>query len=414
MRVRLCLSTAAYGQALMVGFFCFALFGYIRQQTHFVSTVHYLSDKSTILNFDRKNIEQVIKLSSSASKDYYTESQLRNSLRSCVLRQHQTLTFPKAPHFIIIGAQKSGSSALSEYLSQHPNLVGSNSDREKELHFLDWEIPFEKERAKKQKEMNVTEDGLWCFYGEKYANLFDTDLLRKNSSILAFEKTPSYMFHGYYLPEILKNVCPWKPKLLAILRNPIERAWSQYNMDISVNKKLRESSSFESVLEKEIEILRNLGLSNAPLLSDEDWNTPYFDIPNLTEEETIAAHKKHFRQVFLGNYLQRGMYAFQLRRWRDAFGANLLVVRFEDLYGGHAQACYNRILDHIGVARVNIPKPDSNHWSRGRYRQKLSKRTHDYLQKFFQPYNDQLVKIIERDRDIFFNDEETGNSCLWC
>lgn len=306
MQVRLCLSTATFGKAFTVIFLCFVVFSYIHQQNHLISTVYDLSDASNSL---------------SDSERGFMEQRASTSLRSCSLRQNQTLTFPKAPHFIIIGAQKCGTSTLSQYLAQHPNLIGSNSSRDKELHFLDWNIPSKKQdRVTKQFEMNVTEDGLWCFYGEEYANRFDTHLLRKNSAILAFEKTPSYMFHGYYLPEILQRVCPWKPKLIAILRNPIDRAWSQYNMDIYTNKKLRESSSFESVLENEIDTLTALRLSKAPRLSDKDWNSSSFDVPYLPEAETLSAHKLHFRRIFLRNYLQRGMYAFQLKRWKDVFG----------------------------------------------------------------------------------------------
>ena len=44
-----------------------------------------------------------------------------------------------------------------------------------------------------------------------------------NRMSVVMEKTPSYMLLGN-LPQVIDAVCPWKPKILAILRNPVDRA----------------------------------------------------------------------------------------------------------------------------------------------------------------------------------------------
>jgi hypothetical protein len=182
---------------------------------------------------------------------------------------NQTLTFPEAPAFIIIGAQKAGSSALADYLKLHPNIVGSSSDRDKELHFLDWMIPNQRQRYEKQIEMNITEEELWCYYRHSYVQNFDTDRLRRDPSLVAFEKTPSYLFLGYYLPEVLKHVCPWNPKLLAIVRNPDRSSLvavqygqkalpSPFRNDRLLSTTINNNSTptFEELIEKELESLK--------------------------------------------------------------------------------------------------------------------------------------------------------------
>jgi hypothetical protein len=389
---------------MIAGFLCFISVGFIRQQKHFISTIHQLSEsKSLFMTFDDDSEHM---LGPPLKKRKTNKVAKTTTLHSCQL-YNETLTFPEVPAFIIIGAQKAGSSALADYLKLHPNIVGPNSNREKELHFLDWMIPKKKEaRDEKQHEMNIsTEEELWCYYRQNYANNFDTELLRRNASLLAFEKTPSYMIHGYYLPEVLKKVCPWNPKLLAILRNPIDRAWSQYNMAKSVGQVFSQSdqkaigknnpTTFEELLEKEVASLNLLRLSDAPPLSDNEWDRSKFAVlPNITASELDAAHKKHFRQIFLSNYLQRGMYAIHLQRWKEAFGDNLLVIRYEDLYGPNAQDFYDQVVDHIGVARVPLPILEGKHWSRQKYRLKLSNRTREYLGLFFQPYNDMLAGLL--------------------
>jgi hypothetical protein len=405
MRVRLAFSTAAYAQTLTTAFLVFALVGFIRQQDYFVRSIHQLADaKSLFLISEHDYIENFLSQPASpptplrvqalSTVQSSIQQTARTDLHTCQLSDNTTTTFPQAPSFIIIGAQKAGSSTLADYLKLHPKIVSSNSERDKELHFLDWMVPFKEVRNKQKEDMNVTEEQLWCQYREKYAKLFDLELLQSQPSVIAFEKTPSYMVHGYYLPEILRQVCPWNPKLIAILRNPIDRAFSQYNMDIHQSLKLRNETSFEMVLENELEALRILKLSNAPRLSSDHWDKSLFDLPSMSQTEIDQAHKKLFRRVFLGNYLQRGMYAVQLKRWKQVFGDKLLVVRYEDLYGPDSERYYHQILRHIGVDLEPLPAEDELHWSRLRYRRSLSNRTRAYLDLFFRPYNALLAELL--------------------
>ena len=397
------LSNAGIAQSLTASFLVFIFVGFIRQQKYFISSIQELSESKALFLMldDAKHLRfQVLEEEELASRTVATTKS-----HSCRIH-NKTLIFPEAPAFIIIGAQKAGSSALADYLKLHPSIVGSNSSRDKELHFLDWTVPSEKERDKLMGEMNVTEDELWCYFRQKYANHFDTDLLRRNRSLVSFEKSPSYMFQGYDLPKILLRLCPWNPKLLAIVRNPIDRAWSQYNMAKAVNQLVsnrdrlvlnsNSTLTFEELLEKELVSLKSLKLSNAPFLSEpsSQWDRRLFAIPNLSKSSVDEAHRKHHRHIFLSNYLQRGMYAIQLQRWKEAFGARLLVVRYEDLYGPNAQGVYDQVVDHIGLSRVTLPTLNDKHWSRRQYQQTLSNRTRHYMHLFFQPYNDMLAELI--------------------
>lgn len=397
-------STAGAAQSLTASFLVFILVGFIRQQKYFISNIHELSEsKALFLMFDdAKHFEFRFR---EDQPPVPSKTVARTKIHSCRI-QNETLTFPEAPAFIIIGAQKAGSSALADYLKRHPNIVGPNSSRDKELHFLDWTVPSRKERDELKGEMDITEDELWCYYRQKYANHFDTTLLSGNPSLVAFEKTPSYMFRGYDIPDILKRLCPWNPKLLVILRNPIDRAWSQYNMAKATKQLVtnhdrlvidtNSTPTFEELLEKEISSLRSLELSNAPLLRDpsSEWDRRLFAIPNTSKSNLDEAHRKHYRRIFRSNYLQRGMYAIQLQRWKDAFGDRLLVVRYEDLYGPIAQGVYDQVVDHIGVPRVRLPSFNNTHWSRQKYQDALSNRTRHYLRLFFQPYNDMLAQLL--------------------
>ena len=130
------------------------------------------------------------------------------------------------PNLVVVGTLRSGSSSLNHYLSVHPDIFMA---RKKELQFfdhnfglgLDWyEKHFEKAGGKKV----VGECTPWYIYRE--------DSLRKLADTL-----PS-------------------ARLLVILRNPVDRAHSQYWMK-RVRKK--ESRSFEEAVEEELPRFGEIG-----------------------------------------------------------------------------------------------------------------------------------------------------------
>jgi len=77
------------------------------------------------------------------------------------------------PDFLIIGAQKAGTTALHEMLSQHPRLIPSTI---KETHFFDNDSIYNKENY------------------QQYHKFFK-DNKPSGYSKLFFETTPIYLFH---------------------------------------------------------------------------------------------------------------------------------------------------------------------------------------------------------------------------
>eukprot|EP00980_Cylindrotheca_fusiformis_P014121 scaffold3716_cov69-Cylindrotheca_fusiformis.AAC.6 len=222
---------------------------------------------------------------------------------NCSYSNHSYHRLPKIPQFIIVGAQKSGTTALYEFLKEHSQFRGSIVP---ETHFFDWYFPNGPEERKRffqeHKLSNTTqEDELQCAIRKANSDSFDWatavppggDDVHQNSTIFV-EKTPSYLF----LPEIpgrISTTCFWKPKMIVVLRNPIDRALSHYKMRILVKGR-----SFEKIIDEEMESLRNLGLSQAPLRLESNitFQDPRFDVlPNLSLKELKEKHWKHYRKV---------------------------------------------------------------------------------------------------------------------
>ena len=118
--------------------------------------------------------------------------------------------------FIIAGTQKGGTTALYEYFRLHQNICMADK---KELHFFDEDRYFEK------KNPNYS----------KYHRYFSPN---EHSQIIG-EATPIYMYWNKSIERI--HVYNPKIKLIIILRNPIDRAFSHWNME---RDKGRESRTF--------------------------------------------------------------------------------------------------------------------------------------------------------------------------
>ncbi|MCI0625676.1 MAG: sulfotransferase domain-containing protein [Acidobacteria bacterium] len=131
------------------------------------------------------------------------------------------------PNFLIIGAPRSGTTWIERNLREHPDVYMPDK---KELHFFD-------------KHYNKGLD----FYEAFFAGW--------NGQKAVGEATPDYL-HGSYserdIPVLIQSHLP-HAKLIASLRNPVERAYSRYwnakakyehNANLTFEEKLREKPEF--------------------------------------------------------------------------------------------------------------------------------------------------------------------------
>jgi hypothetical protein len=204
--------------------------------------------------------------------------------------------------FLICGTQKGGTTALADYLRQHPRLF---IPEEKELHFFD------------------DETGNWCRPDiRNYHRSFRTS----GENQIWGEATPVYM---YWEPSI-KRIWQYNQqmKMVVMLRNPISRAYSHWAME-----KARgcEASSFEEALS--------------------------------LEEERCQAVLPLQHRVY--SYVDRGFYTSQLRRlWRFFGKESVLILRQEELQSAPRKVL-DQICSHLGVApmpRVDVVKSNANRY----------------------------------------------------
>ncbi len=120
------------------------------------------------------------------------------------VRKFAAVSLRAKPDFLIIGAQKAGTTSLHSYLAQHPSLTPAWG--RKELQYFN----FYYDRHSPE----------W------YLSHFPYKFQRKNT--LLFEATPDYLMHDV-VPERIRNELG-PTKLIAILREPTGRAYSAWRM----------------------------------------------------------------------------------------------------------------------------------------------------------------------------------------
>ena len=139
------------------------------------------------------------------------------------------------PNFLIVGAAKCGTSSLHNYLNQHPNIFMPSFNEEgknvKEPQFL-----------VKNKVKNRLHFGVWTW--EEYQSLFKQAKQQKAIG----ESSVFYLFYYQDAIHEIKNRLGNDVKIIIMLRNPIDRAYSAFQ---HVSRGLKEKHTFEYSLEIE-------------------------------------------------------------------------------------------------------------------------------------------------------------------
>jgi Sulfotransferase family len=319
----------------------------------------------------------------------------------------QSHEIPMVPNFLIVGVQKSGTTSLFKYLMQHPNVIPTKKFLEiqdnvtetikgTETHFFDWFIPstaLEWARFRRREGLKDHDESL-CFLRKQYTDYYPSDLITQPGD-LAVDKTPSYFFKHPQIPSWIREVTPWINKIVLILRNPIDRAYSHHAMEYF---SLRETeTAFRDRINIELRNMREIGLSQAPKITIQILDNPDepFTIPpmNLTGDE--ALEKYFIRHPDVGGHLKRGMYSIPLKLWLKHFSRDeLLVINYDDFEIKGPKHVYHRVLEFVGLPPHDITSGYEKMLERSKYSTPMNPMIRRYLEKFYEPYNAELATLL--------------------
>lgn len=252
------------------------------------------------------------------------------------------------PDWIVIGAQRCGTSSLYEYIVSHP-LVGRSAVEE--IHYFDKHY----------------QQGIAWYRGHFPLRLrMRIATLGRGAPPSAGESTPNYLSHPLAAQRIF-HALP-AVRLLVLLRNPVDRAYSHFHHERDLgNEPL---PTFEEALRSEQS--RMQGEMERILAED-----AYYSFP-----------QHHF------SYVTRGLYAVQLERLFALFPRErVLVLSSEHLLQDPA-AVYARVLQFLG-----LPAHHLRHFPRTSVLlyPPLDPASRARLQAVFQSENERLFNLIGAD-----------------
>ncbi len=255
------------------------------------------------------------------------------------------------PDFLVLGGQRCGTSSLFQYLARHP-WVGRPLRKETEY-------------------LSVRHDLGLAWYRAHFPVTARRTLARlRGRDLLTFEATPDYLFHPL-AAERGAALLP-RARLVALLRDPVERAWSHYRHVVRLG---REPLDFESALDAEDERLAG-------------------------EVERLRSDPRYRGAPFLlYSYQARGDYAEHLEPWLKRYPRQgVLVVRSEDFFTDTPR-WYRRILEFLGLPLILPPEFHNFSYTRSTPRRAagMPAAARRRLEKRFAPANRRLAELLGRD-----------------
>jgi heparan sulfate N-deacetylase/N-sulfotransferase NDST2 len=265
-------------------------------------------------------------------------------------------TCDRLPNFLVIGPQKTGTTALYTFLAMHPH-INSNFPS------------------------SSTFEEVQFFHGKNYYNGIDWYMEyfphRNNSATLLFEKSATY-FDSDLAPRRAHALLP-RAKLITILTNPIKRAYSWYQHIRAHQDKTAIAYSF-------------------------------YDVISAGEESSRALRDLRNR------CLDPGVYAIHLERWLTYYPPTQLLI----LDGEELKTDPISIMDKVQMFLGNEPYIDYSNKlkynakkgfycqvvkgdhtrclgrSKGRTYPAMELRAEHFLRSYFRKYNVALSKLLGR------------------
>ena len=244
------------------------------------------------------------------------------------------------PKFLIIGVQKGGTTSLYSYLAVHPQIRAAII---KEVHYFDFYYP--------------------CGEAWYLAHFVPERWLLDGQ--LTGEASPEYIFS----PFAAERVAAFDPdmKLIVMLRNPVERAYSQYQMSL---RRERETLPFAEALAQEPERLKN-------------------ERERMGAERAFARGGSHIHQ----SYQLKGHYAEQLETWFKFFPREQLLVLESEAFYRDPAAAYAQTIRFLDLPEHRLKNyRNVNNWGYSN----LEPAIREQLEAYFAPHNARLEELLGR------------------
>jgi len=258
--------------------------------------------------------------------------------RARVLFGQATSNWRILPSWIVVGAQRSSSSSVYKYLVSHPQVGPALV---KEVHYFD---------------NNYYRGTNW------YLGHFPT---RKGGRISG-EASPYYLAHPHATRRIAKDLP--EVKILAVLRNPVDRAYSHYIHERALNRE--PYASFAEAIAHEQERIAG-------------------------EEEKMLVDPTYYSYAHQNfSYVARGRYIEQVERLFELFPQDRVMVFSSERLSREPGKVYAEMLTFLGLPPFELQRFRRHN---ARSYEPMQPDVRARLQDYFAPENEKLFKLLGAD-----------------
>ena len=249
-----------------------------------------------------------------------------------------TSPFRTIPNFIVIGVKRCGTTTLYEQLSEHPCIEKSAHDN---LGFFN----------------NNFELGMNWYKSHFVTNFRKKEIERKYGKFATYDVTSSYIQKKKTAQNIFKTLP--NVKLILILRNPTDRAYSEYNQNIIDEN---ESRDFRELIKQEINEIENMENDNLEFSSNKI------------------------------NLVKKGIYEKQISPWLEIFPRKQILIISTEEFGEKTTETYDKIFRFLELPKYKIKNKERHR--KGTY-EAMDDKTRKILDDFYESYNSKLFQKIE-------------------
>ncbi|MDC0205082.1 sulfotransferase domain-containing protein [Nitrosopumilus sp.] len=246
------------------------------------------------------------------------------------------------PDFLIIGSVRSGTTSLYYDICQHPSIEKAAYD---EIGYFD-------------DNYHLGENWYRSFFPTKNK----MQKIKQNTrKAITGEDTPFYIWNEIASKRIKKDLPG--VKLIVILRNPVERAYSNYFLGV---REGNEINNFDQAIKEDIKLIEN--------------KTP----------------EKLENYDYKRSYIAKGFYAKQLKKWLKNFQKDQIYIISTEELEKNPKVVLNNIFQFLKLSDFSINQ--INQYKKSKYPEinyDIKKKLNDY----FEPHNEELFKLINKKFD---------------
>uniref|UniRef100_A0A7S1Y722 Sulfotransferase domain-containing protein n=1 Tax=Grammatophora oceanica TaxID=210454 RepID=A0A7S1Y722_9STRA len=336
---------------------------------------------------DRGNIQESFMITGiEGTSDFKEDYCIWDETSEWIPTGNSTAWQQRAPYVVFPGAKHCGLPSLLTRLKKHPSILPGRADQ-LEFYFnrnFKYYLTYPEQKVR-----------AWNARQRMFSRDYQSKTLQADPSLISIDATSGYLFHSATVPIRLFCVAPWA-KVVVMLRNPVERTWSQYKNVVST---LGLRVPFAEWIEDDLRRMKEVSLMN------EDGK---IDMKDEQIDLLWTTYVRWAGEAPVG----RGLYSIQLQHWLGVMKAlnrnwkdNVLVTTYE-AWKADPDATENEVLGFLGlpVRNETTARAESSAARRRKLQMlmpvvqnmtdEMDADVRKKLEKFYRPYNKKLYKLL--------------------